>query len=65
MDVLGGCLFLFVIACVVCAFVVAAIMAFVGTIILLAKLLVWMAYLGGVFLFLGLVGLCLAKLLGR
>lgn len=65
MDVLGGCIFLFVIACVVCAFVVATIMAIVGTMILVAKLVVWMAYLGGVFLVLGLVGLCLAKLLAR
>lgn len=65
MDLLGGCLFLFVIACVVCAFALAAIMAFIGTIVLVAKLLVWMAYLGGIFIVLGLVGLCLAKLLGR
>jgi hypothetical protein len=63
MDVLGGCLFFFVIACVVCAFVAAGILFLVGTIMLLVKLLVWMAYLGGIFIVLGIVGLCVAKLL--
>lgn len=62
MNVLG-CLFLVLaMLCIMAFFFVTAIWVVVGTFMLIAKLIVWMAYLGGAFLFIGLIAWLLAKL---
>lgn len=65
MDAIASLFFIFVILCIFCALWVGAVLFVVGTIILVAKLIVWMAYLGFCFIILALIGLGLAKLFGR
>lgn len=65
MEILAGCFFLFVIGCIACALFVGALLFVFGTIILLTKIIIWMAYLGACFLVLGVIGCALAKLFKR
>lgn len=55
MDAFVGLLFLFVIICVICTFVVVGLALLIGVFILIGKLIVWMAYLGVVFILLGMI----------
>jgi len=60
MNAFVGLVALFVALCILCLVVVATVVFILGTIILLAKLIIWLAYLGGIFILLGLAGLLLA-----
>lgn len=55
MDAFVGLAFLFVAICIVCTFVVVGLALLIGIIMLIGKLIVWMAYLGVVFIALALV----------
>lgn len=65
MEFLFGCFLLLVVVSIACAVFVGAVMFVVGTIILVGKLIVWLAYLGFCFIILGLIGCALAKLFTR
>lgn len=62
MNALGCLMFLLVMACIAAFFFVTALWVVIGTIMLIGKLIVWMAYLGGAFLFIGLIAWLLARL---
>lgn len=65
MEFLGGCFLLFVAVCIMCAFIVGAALFVLGTIVLISKLVIWMAYLGVCFIILWVIGCGLAKLFKR
>lgn len=65
MNLFMGCFFLFVLICIMAAIFVGSAMFVLGTIVLLSKLILWMAYLGLCFMVLGFIGWGLAKLFGR
>lgn len=55
MNALGCLMFVVIMACLIAFFFVAAMWIVVGTIMLLFKLIWWMAYCGAVFIVIGLV----------
>lgn len=65
MNSLGCILIGVVVACVMAFFFVTAIWVVVGTIILLSKLVVWMAYLGGAFVAIGLIAWLAANITAK
>jgi len=60
MNAIVGLLALFAALCVMCFLGVALVVLILGTIILVAKVILWLAYLGGIFILLGLAGWGLA-----
>ena len=61
MDTIGCLVAMFIMACVAAFFVVVGIWMLIGTIILISKLIVWMAYVGAAVLFLGAIAWVIAK----
>ncbi len=62
MDVILALFVAFVVICLFCAFWVGLLMLIIGTIVLIGKLVVWLAYMGFIFITLGVAGLLLVKL---
>lgn len=61
MDLLATLFLLFVAICIFCAFLVGALMMVIGTIILMGKLIVWLAYVGVFFVAIGIAAFIVAK----
>lgn len=65
MNALGCLILVLVVACVMAFFFVTAIWVVVGTIVLITKLIIWMAYLGFAFLLIGMVVWLVTRLFSR
>lgn len=65
MNPIGCILIGVVVACVMAFFFVTAIWVVIGTIMLLSQLIVWMAYLGGAFVAIGLIAWLVASITAK
>ena len=62
MNPIGCVLMGLVVMCIMSFFLVTAIWVVIGTFMLLSKLIVWMAYLGGAFVIIGLIAWLVASI---